>query len=199
MLSRQSQPNIPSCGDISRLLSGPRDSFCEVHFMDEIVRVCVSCGTEFTISRSRLKHGRGKYCSRSCYRKGKVKWHVFVCVVCGKKRRLSTRVCGKRTERYCSPACSGIAHSGNQHPLWNGGVYKKPSGYLMEYAGPGIYERQHRLIMERHLGRRLGDDEVVHHVNDNKADNRLENLEVMTKAEHARLHSTRRWKERKSL
>lgn len=36
MLSRQSQPNIPSCGDISRLLSGPRDSFCEVHFMDEI-------------------------------------------------------------------------------------------------------------------------------------------------------------------
>jgi len=53
-----------------------------------------------------------------------------------------------------------------------------------------IYE--HRLVMENHLGRLLNDDEVVHHVNGIKGDNRIENLVLTTKSAHSTEHGKER-------
>ena len=47
---------------------------------------------------------------------------------------------------------------------------------------------EHRLVMENYLGRVLDRNEVVHHINGDPSDNRIENLELMTLAEHGRMH-----------
>jgi hypothetical protein len=52
---------------------------------------------------------------------------------------------------------------------------------------------EHRLAMENYLGRRLENNEHVHHINGDKVDNRIANLVVLTSSEHAKLHLQRRW------
>jgi hypothetical protein len=47
---------------------------------------------------------------------------------------------------------------------------------------------EHRLVMEKQLGRYLQVDEVVHHINKNTLDNRIENLELMGLPEHISHH-----------
>jgi hypothetical protein len=56
----------------------------------------------------------------------------------------------------------------------------------------GVKRDEHRVIMEKHIGRKLGRDEIVHHLNGDKRDNRLDNLQIVTRAEHGRMHQTGR-------
>ncbi|MGX7895511.1 HNH endonuclease signature motif containing protein [Tsuneonella sp. HG222] len=53
--------------------------------------------------------------------------------------------------------------------------------------------KQHRFIIELHLGRLLREDEDVHHLNGNKSDNRIENLQVLTHSEHSQITNNERW------
>ena len=55
-------------------------------------------------------------------------------------------------------------------------------------AGKDGYVYEHRFVVEVSLGRFLSDDEIVHHKNENTADNRIENLEVMSDGDHSSHH-----------
>lgn len=53
----------------------------------------------------------------------------------------------------------------------------------------GMTVQVHRYVMEQSLGRPLRPDEVVHHINGNRYDNRIENLQLMTVSHHSRMEN----------
>ena len=68
------------------------------------------------------------------------------------------------------------------------GVSKKPNGYIEITMGENKGRLEHVVLIEEQIGRRLAANECVHHRNHIRHDNRLCNLELMTRAEHARIH-----------
>lgn len=88
-----------------------------------------------------------------------------------------------------------LAQHGENHPFWNGGKIRTHKGYIKircenhpSANAHGYYVAEHRLVMEKHLGRYLKRGEIVHHVNGIKDDNRIENLKLMSKSDHDRFH-----------
>src|SRR3990167_10201667 len=61
------------------------------------------------------------------------------------------------------------------------------NGYKYVKVGDRIVG-EHRLIMEKNVGRKLNRNEFVHHINENKLDNRMENLKIMNNIEHRKHH-----------
>ncbi len=141
--------------------------------------VCAFCGSGFEVrkcdSRFHSKHPP-KYCSKACYGKDKLKQTTVHCGNCG-KIFMTTR------QRFCSRKCAcEFRKKHNQPGSW------MENGYLVQYTGDGHGIKMHIKIMEEAINRKLRDDECVHHINGDRLDNRLENLQLMTIGEHSQLH-----------
>ena len=119
-----------------------------------------------------------------------------ICQQCGNEFQAK-----RKEQRFCSVPCrqrnNGKGRAGQKTGLANK-PYKArltKDGHLRMYAAkhPFAEGRKemmvHDMLMETHLGRRLAPTECVHHKNEDKTDNRLENLELMTHAEHSALHN----------
>lgn len=105
-----------------------------------------------------------------------------------------------RKSKYCSRACQYASfrkHALPDHGVTEGHWRWSSRGYIkgeVKINGKWKQYSQHRWIMEKHLGRPLLPSEDVHHINGIRHDNRIENLEVMTKSEHSRLTGIARGK-----
>jgi len=84
---------------------------------------------------------------------------------------------------------------GSSHTCWKGGKLKHHQGYVLiwkkdhPYAESKGYVLEHRLVMEGMIGRILNPEEVVHHINGKRDDNRPENLMLFKNhAEHMKFH-----------
>ena len=99
-------------------------------------------------------------------------------------------------DREANKVVRSMAKSGYNSSNWKGGRMKNKKGHVLvlrkghPMADTRGYILEHRLVMAEHLGRILNPDEIVHHKNGIKDDNRIENLEIMTNGEHTKLHHT---------
>jgi hypothetical protein len=139
-----------------------------------------------------------------------------ICKICGKAYWRSTR--GKLKPLYCSRKCScesrkgrtlspaaklriSLANRGKikeKNGKWKGGRTTTNEGYVKVRVYPkrhyDNYFLEHRLIMEKFLGRELNGEEVVHHVNGNRSDNRIENLILFKSGgDHVAWHRKRKF------
>ena len=136
-----------------------------------------------------------------------------ICSYCGKTKKTYPSLVKGRKHVFCNEACkiSHIKdfpekwnrkpppiHIGAKNPRWNGGKtvdrygYEKvfnPESSMSDSKG---YVYTHRLVVSKSLGRILSKDEVVHHINEDKQDNRIQNLQLMTHREHKRLHASKK-------
>lgn len=118
-------------------------------------------------------------------------YSLFECPTC-KKHVEKIRTDGLKA-KSCSRNCYSKNRTGKRYGSYVDKVFI--SGYYYIYqpdhpnAKNGFYVAEHRLIAENKIGRYLKNDEVVHHINENKFDNRPENLMVMTASEHIKLHA----------
>lgn len=115
-------------------------------------------------------------------------------------RRLSTLPQTRAAMRRNGKANKGRRRTNCE---FGGHEKKRNDGYICCYvpdhpaATHDGYVMKHRLIMERKINRYLTEDEVVHHINHVRDDNRIENLQLMTKHDHMSLHMRERHEKRR--
>jgi len=156
---------------------------------------CLRCGIQIT--RKPVDHwvkrwAGVKYCSRACAnaaqfdRKRTIPYPKKHCLGCGKQLIFPVgyrrNTAGNR--KFCGPACMRGEHANG----WRGGRFLVKSGYVHISSEGGSQRKEHRVIVEQALGRKLLRSEMVHHINGDKADNRKSNLLVCKQSYHKWLH-----------
>jgi len=126
---------------------------------------CGNCKKQYEIPLWVINAGRGKFCSRNC------RYKFFTGENNIAKRKEVRLVLGKQK-------------IGQLNPKWKGGI-QHTHGYIKikkpehPNADHHDYVFEHRLVVEASIGRYLTMEEVVHHINQIKDDNRIENLELL--------------------
>lgn len=140
----------------------------------------------------------------------KLKKQVLLkCLVCQKD--FAIKLSRKNKAKYCSLKCRNKIQSkiskdyySKKYPI--GRKFKNQVGYIMiklpshPFADSSGYVFEHRLVMEKHIGRYLEPIEIVHHKNHIRDDNKIENLELFgshsehKKKHHSRLNENSNWK-----
>lgn len=131
--------------------------------------------------------------------------YVKVACVCGKETLRNVHEIQYMKFRGLCIGCIGKIKdtpSGPKHINWLGGKYTTHQGYVQIHRsaisakdmkvvksmfGSRPYIPEHRCVMALHLGRPLKKDEHVHHINNTKTDNRIENLQLVSPREHMEL------------
>ncbi len=184
--------------------------------MSKVEKVCVTCGKSFSVWPNRADSA--KTCSQPCrgkliaerYENARVK---KICPACGVDFLVPH---GKIGVICCSVECSLKVRKHNppkgaDHYMWKGGRTYHAEGYLYvtvednhPFQSHGKYIFEHRLVMEiwmkdvdpthhflvEHNGSMyLNPDIVVHHINENRRDNRITNLLACTEAAHRSIHN----------
>jgi hypothetical protein len=179
-----------------------------------MIKKCLMCGKEFVIPRCR-QH-TAKYCSHQCHSAFSTCKILTTCKNC--KREFPILFHDKKKRKFCSTKCHyeygfSTKHKeniskgrknflkanpqfsiGSNNSYWKGGKTRNKKGYTRIYSPEhpfncNKYVLEHRLIMEKHLGRYLKPQEVVHHINEKPYDNRIENLKLFTTtSEHSKTH-----------
>jgi len=164
---------------------------------------CATCGKSFYPGSG----SKGLYCSIDCHNIGQTKRVEMACEVCGKVFEVPPAKAADRVvttqgrqyvahaQRFCSKECEGRAMWQRPQERSHNGkpVLLTPSGYVKVWEPSRPARRrwvlEHRLVVEKELGRALERDEHVHHINGDRADNRLENLMVVGSGAHALITS----------
>ena len=127
-------------------------------------------------------------CSRECFsehqRRGANLQHATTEICDDERKRRSERMKGAGCPRF----------NGYRTTTGNGKCFavRAPADYpYPQSVDKRGYIREHRMVMELHLGRALDRGEVVHHVNGDNHDNRIENLRLF--ANHGE-HMRHEWK-----
>lgn len=110
------------------------------------------------------------------------------CDVCGIEFPSYRKLFSKHCSRSCASKAQSTRQFGEDNPSYKDGRKLTDQGYVQlllgkghPEAGRGGYVLEHRHVMSKHLGRPLNRYEVVHHINGNRTDNRIENLELCGK------------------